>query len=520
MKTLNIVKRNLQISLNMKGSSVILILAPLLLIALIGIALQDTSLKNVQAGIYSETNFDDELSQSIKEKINENSIKTIENKNLETCKQNVKNGDTELCIELKEPHKNEIGQQNQNIILHVDFSKQRTVWTIIGKVQGIIESESEKERDILINDVKKNSKDALTEIEKQEEELEKIKNRIISIKTETLPQLNQKIEGISKTQQEIRNKLFEIETTLNSLESYLLQIGGQTTHINSIQSTIDDIRILTYSQTTSLNSNTKEIENEINKILNEIENLENSMSETKKRLKDVNEMDFDSIMNPIKTSYKSVLDSQKGEISKDLKFLDYLFPSFLVFFILFNSIIFSASIRLRERKSNAHLRNSLSKYKSRHFIIGDFITSVLLISLQSLAILFIASFFLNVNLLTNTTSLLLIVISSVSLFTIIGLTIGSIFDSQESVIISSISLSLLLFIFSSIVTPTETLPASIASIVTLMPLTLFETKMRICMIFENQLHFNPIEIISLLTTSAILIMTTILFTKKKKEKNL
>lgn len=520
MKTLNIVKRNLQIFINMKTSSMILILAPILLIALISVALQDTSLKNIHASVYSETNFEDELSKSILQKITENSIKIIFSRNLQSCKEMVKTGEVELCIELKTPNENEIGQKNQNVILHVDFSKQRTVWTIIGKVQGIIESESNKEREVLTNNIKTNSQNALSELEAQEKKINEIEEKINIIEDQTIQELENKIEEQNEKQQKIISTINEINSEISKIKLYSGLAGLYTDEFEDIENGINTIESTIQSSSYNIETQIQTIKIEINKIQSEIKKLKKSINETKEKLKDVNEMDFNSIMNPIKTTYESVLDSQVGEISKDLKFLDYLFPSFLAFFIIFNSIIFSASIRLRERKSKAHLRNSLSKYKNRHFIFGDFITSLLLITMQTFIIIFIASFFLNIDLFSNLTSLILIVIISVSIFTLIGLAIGSAFSTQESVIISSISFSLLLFVFSSIVTPTETLPTSIGKLVSIMPLTLLETKMRICMIFENSLKFSILEKISLIIISTISILTMAIFTRKNKEKNI
>ena len=325
--------------------------------------------------------------------------------------------------------------------------------------------------------------------------------------------------------QNIKKEITEIESEINSLENVLITYSipesSYSPELNSIKSSLDYTNEVVDDIEDSVNTyDANNALTEINQALNELEDNKEKIIEIQNKAEKITNEDVDRIMNPIQLTHQSVLNSAEGNVQTNLEFLDYLFPSFLIFFILFDSIIFSASTRIRERKTNAYIRNIVSKTKARHFILGDFITSVMIISLQITGIILLASFFLNLSIMSNLNSIILLTIISVAVFSLIGITIGSIFKSQESVIISSISISLLFFIFSSLVTPLETLPGSIASIVKHTPLALLESKLRLTSIFNLPLEFSSSEISALIITILACLAIISFYYKKNKTKEI
>ncbi len=99
VKTFSILKKNFQIAFNSKTSSFILILGPIILIGLIGFALQDTSLKNARAGVF--INDQDTFSNSFIQRLTERNFQVFLMNSLEDCRKQVVTGTNHVCIELK-----------------------------------------------------------------------------------------------------------------------------------------------------------------------------------------------------------------------------------------------------------------------------------------------------------------------------------------------------------------------------------------------------------------------------------
>jgi hypothetical protein len=150
-----VIARNLKVYSNSKLSSLIIILGPLMLMLIIGVSLQDNSLKNIQAGIFSSDSGD--LSDNFINLLKEKGFNINIEETLEKCKKDVIEEINHVCIHLK---KNEIGLEqissnykSYDIDIYVDFSKQRVVWDIIGSIQGIVEQESYSTRRTIIRDI-------------------------------------------------------------------------------------------------------------------------------------------------------------------------------------------------------------------------------------------------------------------------------------------------------------------------------------------------------------------------------
>jgi ABC-type multidrug transport system permease subunit len=517
MKTPTIIKKNFQRTLNMKTSSLILILGPLLLIGIIGFALHDTSIKNIKAGIYSE-DADAEFVDTLTQKLIEKSIQPNYYQSIQACKEEVKNENLQLCIEIAPPSTNNFEQKNQNIILHVDFSKQRTVWNIIGQVQAIVDHETNAHRSTMINSIKTETQSIKQKTEENQATIDNALNKLYQIQSylNQAEQINNENENELQT---IIDTLEELEEDLEDSRSLIILAGLSTDNIDdSLKSLRQTIATLNSFLESSNSNPIIEAQTQVRGAITQLNQAKEDIKKINEKVDRINDEDFNKLINPINLQYESVLSGQSNQVSKNLEFLDFLFPSFLIFFILFNSIIFSASTRLKERKSPAYIRNIVSGVKQRIFIFGDYITSVILISIQTFGILFLASFFLNLSISETISPLILVTILSVAVFSLIGLTIGSIFNNQETVIITSISVSLLLFIFSSLVTPIETLPSAIAAIIKMTPLTIFETKLRLITIFNFPLSFSFEEItgLSIFTIASLTLIG--LFSRKNKRK--
>jgi ABC-type uncharacterized transport system permease subunit len=111
-------------------------------------------------------------------------------------------------------------------------------------------------------------------------------------------------------------------------------------------------------------------------------------------------------------------------------------------------------------------------------------------------------------------------ILSISSFVIIGVLLGFIFNSQESSLIGAVSISLLFFMFSSLISPLQTLPKAISKIVSLTPYSIFEAESRSLFIFESQISFSIIQLISLLSFFILCFILIAIFYRNSREKEI
>jgi ABC-type multidrug transport system permease subunit len=519
IRILSVIKRNLQIYSNSKLSSLIFILGPFILIFIVGASLQDTSLKNINAGIYPPE--DDWFTTSFKQKLQDRSFNLKLEGSLEECKKNVINGDTHVCIHLEKIFSTEnsysgSSYENYNVNLYVDFSKQRVVWNIIAGIQSIVEEESDERRGVLIKDLKENVGPLKTELSSGKNVLTSLISSMDEIETE--------LENIKSGDFAIQNKVEETKNNILSIRQNLAPIQSQlpgNPELNNILGILNKIdRNLEAIEANTNPNDAQNILTNVRSIRNGLVNLQNTLNNLEIDLDQIQHLDVDRLTNPIILTYKSASDEQEGSIEKKPEFFDYLFPSFLIFFVLFGSIIFAAITTIKERSSNAYIRNIVSKNSGFAFISGNFLTCLILITVQIFLIILISKFFLNIDPFTNLFSLIGIIVLSSSLFILIGIAIGYLFNSYESSIIASISVALLFFIFSSIVTPTEILPTFLSKIINLSPLTLLETKLRLNLIFDVSLRIFPLEIISISIILLLSIIAISLFYILSKEKEI
>lgn len=513
----SILRKNFQILLNLKISSAMLIFGPIILIFLIGFALQNTSIQNIKAGVYDGGA--GAFSQKFIQKLSERSFQPLEEKTLQDCKQEVIDRTKDVCIVLSKTPLSE-GYSKYKIKLFVDMSKQRTVWQIIGKLQGITAKESSTEKQTIANDLKKelnsiseklnSEENKITTVISDLENLERLISTSSKEKDHALSLIERSQESIALTQE----TLVELQNSGVIPPEYSSDVYNSLNEINGINSDLQGISAALNSQEFS-NVRTK-----ISNLKDELYDARTTIRDMENNINKIRDFNVNSISEPVTLSYESITNSDSGTIKKDLGLIDYIFPSFLLFFILFATVIFSSINRYKERKSGAYIRNILSKAKGVEFILGEFFTNAILISIQVVIIIYIASFFLNLSVFQNLLSLSLILLASISIFNLIGIVIGNALNTQESIILGGVSISILFFIFSSIIVPVETLPNTFASIVSLLPLTLIESKLRAILFFGTNLKFNLEEGFSLLGSFIIAIGLTILFYIKNKNKEI
>ena len=526
-KIATVMQRNFLILIHSKLSSLIIILGPILLILLIGSGLSNSGIKDIRANVYTEekTPFSDSFIDNLKGR----SFIIEESGTLDECISGVRDSGKNICIQIKKSDMNIASQFNlsaedinrygigSTIYLYADFSKQKIVWNIITKVRSSVEDFSSNIRGGAGIQLKQRLQDYSAKIKDERRDLQEAISILSLIETQ-ITDLKTKLNSIQLS--EIDSYINNIQGNINSLNvshpdivslynlGLFWQLKDAWDRGNYIQSYADIM-----NKINEFEINVRSAKDKLEKLDQDLQDLENNMD----NLKNLN---MDYILNPIGFDYESI----SGEISNNtevqLENFDYLFPSFLSFFILFVSIVLSTNFTIKERTSKAKIRNTLSKALGFTFIIGNFLTILFIIFIQCMFIIFFSNYFLNIPLYSYMNNLIIIILISSSVFICLGMIIGYLFNSNETAMIASLVLSIFMIMFSPLINPLETLPDLFKTFIQYTPLVLTEEFLRKTLIYNSDISQNLSAIIILGTSFVISFILANIFYRFTKNKEI
>ncbi|MEK6841149.1 MAG: hypothetical protein AABX45_00970, partial [Nanoarchaeota archaeon] len=94
-KLFEIIKKNIKLLIRSKSSALIVLLGPLALMLLIGLAFNTSSLFDIKVGTYSASY--SELSNSIVEKLQDEQFKVVKVQDEQRCIEMIKTGELHVC---------------------------------------------------------------------------------------------------------------------------------------------------------------------------------------------------------------------------------------------------------------------------------------------------------------------------------------------------------------------------------------------------------------------------------------
>jgi len=220
------------------------------------------------------------------------------------------------------------------------------------------------------------------------------------------------------------------------------------------------------------------------------------------------------IINPIKTSFRSIE-------SRTIQILDILFPMMILLIILFVGILLGNILIMREKTSKAYFRNLILPSKGYIFVIGTYLTILTIILFQLLIIFAIGLGVFHINVFTPILTLIAALVGVTMIFSSIGMLIGYTSKSEETSVLISIIVSLILFIFSNIVNPLETMTPIIHAVAQFSPFNIIELVLRKAMIYGSSINTVSVILLSvfILEMSVGIILTLYLHNKTFNGKN-
>ena len=134
--------------------------------------------------------------------------------------------------------------------------------------------------------------------------------------------------------------------------------------------------------------------------------------------------DAKTIATPVSTSVVSVTATEDR--------LSFTYPYLLVLVIMFMGMLLASILVVTDKTSRAAFRNFTTPTSDEYHIVISFITAFILLIIEVAIILLISSFFVAQPLLLNAMTTLIIICTSIILFTFIGMIIGYLSSTQEA----------------------------------------------------------------------------------------
>ncbi|MDK2907643.1 MAG: type transport system permease protein [Candidatus Woesearchaeota archaeon] len=537
-KLREVIKKEFLTLIRSRFSSLIVIIGPLLIVFMVGLAFDTSGYHNIKLAVYSDEY--SELTESYIDALSDNAYRVFKLSSQEECIQAVRSGTHHACI-IFSPDLRVEADSNSSIDIYIDNSQlnlagliQDAIFKkISNRTTELSQSLSQKLLDVFedINDELTIRKKSIIALTTQNDELITTTNSIISssqgmtvdfdISDFKVLELSSAISSASRSfsqygeiiddsVSDLMSSLEEIESEASSLninESYKSALYSAIDSAKELASNIsnEDSFELVQSNIASLSSYVSSIENQLESLASEI----SSMNEARNKLisqtqamkqtlvnqlskimeiqaginaiedmiADIEIKDSELISQPIKTTVSPVLVNETH--------LSYLFPNLLVLIVMFVSLLLSSTLVQMERNSKAHFRNLIIPSNKTVFSLGTFLVTLLLVLIQIMIILSITALVFKTAIFSNLHFILLISALSSSFFILLGIIIANLFRSEETSLMAALVVGLILLLLSGTLIPLESMPQNIRKVTEFSPFVLTYNTYRDMILFKS-----------------------------------
>lgn len=533
-----LVRKNLKNLIRAKTGSLIVILGPLIVIFLAGMAFDNSNMYAVKIGTHIPKA--DTTTTSLLEQL-KGDFKIIEYNKQEECIDAIKNSDINTCMLFDENFT--IGLPNKNqITFYVDYSRINLVWTIMQTMTKEVGERSlqvgqnltkiildtldythnkiGEQRKVMVklateNElIRQNSQELIAELSDIDLTMDEEGFQIPEL-TSSRTQVKQWMEnalsvgekGLSKASSFVSaaNSIVSSSTASSETKDQLQTAMASTVdEINKLKAEMSETKDLTKTAfidfdqqvgaVTQAIASTKDTLNKAEtsrqmsvRILQAINELLDksllSVSEVQKAFDDIDNKinaieikDPEAITQPIVTVIKP--------ITQEKTYLSYLFPVLIVLIIMFTALLITPTLILLDKHSPAVFRTYMTPVTDTSYVIANFLTASIILFLQVIIILGIASVFFSTQIMTNIPAAILLLLIINSLFILIGMIVGYSFDSEETATLAGVSIGAVFLFISDVIIPIESMPEAFAYIASFNPYVLGSSLLRRAIIYD------------------------------------
>ena len=535
-------KKNLKLLLRSKGSALIIIFAPLLIILLLGLSYNTNQQYGLNLGIIFH-----EKTEDVNSFIN--ILKAEEFRIIEygqesgACIEDIKTGKVHTCIELPSSLQIE-GNQQKEVTFYIDPSRINLVWMVQETVKDSFNLKSQQlslelTQEILqklastketiannlleLNTLKEKVSSASGSVNSVKDDLSKIDTKKVSdggtikydseILSEMVLLLEESIDKIEDAKDSINSlegdneEKDAIRGTLNSAKGELTKvynsISGNGTDdfggiISSIQADLNATEKKLMAAAASIentNMNLAGVSKSLKETIDSLTQLDASLSQSHAILSGQMVTEAGTISSPLVTKI--------NKVGEEGTYLNYLFPALLVLVIMFSSILLGTALVMMEKNSPAYLRNFFLPVNRITFILSTYFTNMIITFVEIIIILGLSLVFLKESLPILATVALILFLGG-TIFTLLGMIVGYLFTSEETGVLASISLGSLLLFFSGVIIPLEGVSPLLRNLTFLNPFVIIEKSIREILLFDSSLPLLGEKLLLLFSYIAVL----------------
>ncbi len=534
-----IISKNLKIVMRSKVSSLVIIFGPLLMILLVGMAFNNKALSSINIGTYSPEYTP--LADSFIDQITESRLTVIRFDSEQECADSIKSGVVNLCLVFPQGFdvaKDSSSEVANTITVYVDPSQMNLVYNVKDIISAQLENRTEELSTELTtvlldtlddahsrivsessafsdmakaNDVITSREASITSkldsmdltfnenrfgIVTLEEVSTQLSNTLVGKNGSMRTRLNDSVTlasdilsdmradpSINNTQMEedmtdLYSKIKYVNNDFASLDEETLQdlnqaIQGLQREVNATSKKISQMKT---NRDAIVSSDLAAISSSSDTILNKMMQIKGDLDTIKTNIDSIQVRETSNIVSPIKTSIKPIVSDT---------YLNYMFPGLVALVVMLVSLIFAQTVVMIEKKSNAYFRNLVTPTKEGFFVFANFLTTFLLVLLQTFLILIVSTLVFKVNILQNLPSTLIGLVLIIALFTIIGVMIGMLFSSQETSTLAAVSFGSICLFLSDILLPMESMPSYIQDVAKFNPFVVGEYLLRNTIVFRT-----------------------------------
>jgi ABC-type multidrug transport system permease subunit len=436
-----------------KISTFSIIIIPFLIILFAGFAFDSSGLSEVNVGVYSDSY--SSLSEDILITFEQQNFYPIKFDSLEECIGAVSSNEAQICIFF--PKDLSEKGNSESITFYVDYSRTNIAYTLIEDMKSRI---SFKSSDLgislaqnlitVLEDVKSSLPEEILKLEASKENLEYIVKKAVS---------------------EI--SLEDLNTALEYLDS-AKKISEDTEVDDYLQDTMDLLNLVILSKL-SVDDNFQEISKKSESTIFILKEVSNRLDLLISEIESSNNIDAEEIASPIKVEIESINSSSKNR--------DFLLPTIISLIALFGALLLSSTFILKERKSRAYFRNFMTPVRNITFLLGNYLTCLIILVVQFSLVFIGIRYVLNFSLQGIFGQISLILFIAISTFIFIGMFIGYIFKSEETTIFLSVLIAVLMTFFSNAILPIETISSSFKNVALFNPLVICESLLKKVILF-------------------------------------
>jgi len=209
------------------------------------------------------------------------------------------------------------------------------------------------------------------------------------------------------------------------------------------------------------------------------------------------------------TSIASPIATRIEPVSTEQSKLTFTYPYVLMLIVMFLGLMLSSSLIVMDKTSRAAFRNFTTATRDEYHVLLSFVTTFLILLVQVCIILLVSYFFIRAPLFSNFGVSLIIISVAITLFSFLGMIIGYLSGTQESAMISSLSIGSIFLFISNLVLPLEAMNRVVQALSIYNPYVVLSELLKQSMLFQLRLRYIP-DKIGLLVAAILLLFLLIL----------